>query len=160
MYQEFDFECRLIRQEDLRGAVVPADQQLDYEGDGSVSLTYNVKSHIPYLQISPLFTIDRNILLKANIGYSPYVMLNDRDNHKLRNKISKTECKGYSLLFSFTGSYFFMNNIFIKAQIEYVKVDTKGKQEQYDNGTWSATIDQNNFSERKSLDISAGYVFN
>ncbi len=160
LYQEFDFECRLIRQYDLRGDVVPEDQRLNAEGDGSVGLTYNVKSHIPYLEISSSLIYDQNILLKANIGYSPYVMLNDRDNHKLRNKISKAECKGSSLLFSFAGSYFFENNIFIKGQFDYVKVDTEGKQKQYNNGTWSATIDQNNFSERKSLDISAGYLFN
>ena len=160
LYQEFDFECRLIRQYDLRGAAVPADQQLDFEGDGGVSLTYNVKSHIPYFKISSLITANRNILLKANISYSPYVMLNDRDNHKLRNRISKAECKGSALLFSFAGNYFFKNNYFIKAQIDYVKVTTKGNEKQYDNGTWSATIDQKNFSERKSLDISVGYVFN
>jgi len=160
LYQEFDFECRLIRQYDLRGDDVPVDQQLNFEGDGSVGLTYNVKSHIPYLEISSLLIYDQNILLKANIGYSPYVMVNDRDNHKLRNKISKAECTGSSLLFSFAGSYFFENNIFIKGQFDYVKVDTEGKQKQYENGSWSATIDQKNFSERNSLDISAGYVFN
>ncbi len=160
LYQEFDFECRLIRQYDLRGDDVPVDQRLNFEGDGSVGLTYNVKSHIPYLEISSLLIYDQKFLLKANIGYSPYVMLNDRDNHKLRNKISKAECKGSSLLFSFAGSYFFENNIFIKGQFDYVKVDTEGKQKQYVSGTWSGTIDQKNFSERKSLDISAGYVFN
>ena len=155
LYQKFNFECVLIHQWDLRPDV-PADQNADSNGDGSVALKYSVRSDITYINIAVDMIIHDRYFFNAEAGYSPYVKVRDRDNHVLRDKISKARCEGTAKMFSVCAGFFIERPLFIKLNFEYLSVDTEGRQKQYDTGEYSGTIDQKNFGTRKNVEISTG----
>ncbi len=156
-YQNYSYECRLIRQRDYRAAAPPWEKQ-DAQGDGRVGLTYTVISYIPYIKFSPEIKVHDFIYFEAGVGYSPFVKLKDRDNHILRSKISKGECEGYALMFSISARAVF-RNFFMEIVYAYDFIYAKGKQKQYDSGVWSATIEQKNFSTARTAGVSIGYNF-
>ena len=98
---------------------------------------------------------DRHIkLLEKTIGE-----VKDKDNHILRTKVSKANCDGDAKLFSLIGSFEIYNPLFLTLQFDYISVDTEGKEKQYDEGEWLGTIDQKNFSKRRSVEFAVGYAF-
>jgi len=157
-HQNYYFECRLIRQWDYRQAAPPSEK-MDAVGDGRVGLTYDVTAYIPYLKVAPEFKRDNLFSVEAELGISPYTKVKDKDNHILRSKISKAECEGYAILLSLNGRLDIFNPIFMGLSLEYIYIDTKGKQKQYTNGIWTATIEQKNFSRVAFVELSAGCVF-
>ncbi len=157
-HQDYNFECRLIRQWDYRQDAPPGER-MDAVGDGRVGLTYDVTSYIPYIKIAPGLKKENVFSVEAGVGISPYTKIRDKDNHILRSKISKAECEGYSILLSLAGRLEILNPVFVEVTLDYICIDTEGKQKQYTNGSWSATIDQKNFSKVTSIEVSAGYVF-
>ena len=157
-HQNYYFECRLIRQYDYRDAAPPSEK-LDAVGDGSVGLTYEVTFYIPYLKLAPEIKRENVYYIQAGIGISPYTIVKDRDNHVLRSKISKGECDGYTILFSLTGELVVFDPVVIELAFDYISINTEGKQKQYTNGSWTATIDQKNSSKVASIVLSAGYKF-
>ncbi len=156
IFQQYKFQCRLIRQWDYRP---DNPEPLDYLGDGSVGLTYKVLTHIPYLKLNTEINLKNRYQIYFSIGYSPYVILNDRDNHVLRSKISKAECTGSAVLFSLGGKIDLQKSLFLKLQFDYISIDTEGEQKQYEDDVWTGTLDQKNFSERTSAGLSIGYSF-
>ncbi len=155
LYQRFDFVCVLLRQWDLRPDV-PDDQNSDFEGDGRVGIKYNVRSHVPYLNIGIKVDIRQKIVFDASFGYSPYAMVRDRDNHVLRSKISKAECEGTAIMASGGISYFIARPVFIRAGLDYMSVDTEGWETQTDNGEYYGKIEQKNYSKRMSYGLALG----
>jgi outer membrane protease len=156
LFQRYEFECRLIRQWDYRPDN-PNPQ--DATGDGNVGLTYDINTHIPYIKLNTELYLKKQYQINFSIGYSPYTIVNDRDNHILRSKISKAECTGSALLFSLSGIINLHTSLFIKLQFNYISIETEGDQKQYTDDEWTATIDQKNFSEKKSAELSIGYSF-
>ncbi len=158
IFQRYYFECRLIQQYDYRYDA-PEKQRRDAIGDGSVGLTYEVITHIPYIKLAAELVLKDRIYLNASLGYSPYVKLVDNDNHILNSKISKAKCEGTALIISAGAKYMITDKFFAGLNLDFISIETEGRQKQYDEGVWSATIDQKNFSQRQSLELSAGYIF-
>ncbi len=156
LYQRYEFQCRLIRQWDYREA---NPDPLDAAGDGSVGLTYDIVTHIPYLKINADILFNKIFTINAGIGYSPYVKSEDEDNHILRSKRSYGKSGGDALLFSVGGKVDIIKSLFIRLQFDYLSLNTEGKQKQYIDGSWSATIDQKNSGKRESVELLAGYKF-
>lgn len=156
LYQQYEFECRLIRQWDYRE---DNPEPQDATGDGSIVLTYDIFTHIPYIKINSEIYFKSMFSINASIGYSPFIKLKDKDNHILRSKKSYAECDGNALLLSLAGKIDLSKSVFIKLQVDYVSIETEGKQKQYEYGVWVATIDQKNFSKRKSAELTIGYNF-
>ncbi len=127
LYQNFDYECKLIRQLDLR-ADVPDDQNQDYVGNGQVALTYEVTYNIFYLEIGAQYKSGKNSA-EIFLGYSPTVNAEDEDNHLLRRLISKGDCDGEAFLFSLKGEHCLSERISINLQYDYLFIDTDGEQE-------------------------------
>jgi len=152
--QNFDYECKLNRQWSPSGLA-----GYDYTGTGSVDLTYEVTYSIPYMEIGIQFKFKNKVSLEASFGYSSIVNVKDLDVHVLRSKVSEGDCDGDAILFSLKGRYSFPRNWFLALQLDYTKIDTDGKQKQYTDGAWTATIDQEITSEQIFGVLSAGYAF-
>jgi len=154
IYQKFDYECKLDRQWSPSGL-----SGWDATGTGSVDLTYEVTYRIPYIEIGTIYTFDNTFSVEASLGYSLFVDVEDLDVHILRSKFSEGDCEGDAILFSLKGRYNFPRNWFLLLQVDYMYIDTDGRQKQYTNGVWSATIDQEITSEQAFGGLSVGYVF-
>lgn len=152
--QNFDYECSLIEQWSPSGL-----SGYDYTGTGEVGLTYEVTYNIPYMQIGTQFKIKDKFRLEASLGYSPIVNVEDEDHHLLRSKVSKGDCDGDAFLLSLEGRYDFLKHWFLTLQLDYMTIDTDGKQKQYSYGEWTATIDQEIESEQIFAALAVGYAF-
>lgn len=153
-YQNFDYECKLNRQWSPSGL-----SGYDYTGTGSVDLTYEVTYSIPYIEIETQYTFNNKWSLDASLGYSPIVHVEDLDVHVLRAKVSEGDCDGDAILFSLKGRYTVSRSWFFALQLDYTYIHTEGRQKQYTDGAWSATIDQKITSEQLFGVLSAGYAF-
>ena len=153
-YQNLDYECKLIKQWSPSGL-----SGYNYTGTGSVDLTYEVTYSIPYVEIGTQYTFNNKWSLDTSLGYSPIVHAEDLDVHVLRAKVSEGDCDGNAILFSLKGRYAVSPNWFLALQLDYTYIKTDGRQKQYTDGAWSATIDQKITSEQLFGVLSAGYAF-
>jgi outer membrane protease len=153
-YQNFDYECKLHRQWSPSGL-----SGYDYTGTGSVDLTYEVTYSIPYIEIGTQYIFTNKWSLDASLGYSPIVHAEDLDVHVLRAKVSEGNCDGDAILFSLKGRYAVSQSWFFALQLDYTYINADGRQKQYTDGAWSATIDQEITSEQLFGAFSIGYAF-
>ena len=153
LYQNFDYECSLIRQWSPSGL-----SGYDYTGSGEVGLTYEVKYSIPYMEIGAQFKT-KDFSVETTLGYSPFVTAKDEDHHILRSKVNKGDCDGDAIFFSLKGQYDFFNNWFLTLGLEYTKIETEGESDAYFYGVYDHTIDEEIFSEQKVIALTVGYVF-
>jgi len=153
-YQNFDYECKLNRQWSPSGL-----SGYDYTGTGSEDLTYELTYSIPYIEIGTQYIFNNTWSLDASLGYSPIVHAEDLDVHVLRAKVSEGDCDGDAILFSLKGRYTVSRSWFFALQLDYTYINTDGRQKQYTDGAWSATIDQEITSEQLFGALSAGYAF-
>jgi len=157
-YQDYNFKCSLIQQWDNREGAPPSEK-MDYIGDGSVALTYDVTTKIPYAKIASTLAMNNVFNIEASVGYSPFVRVQDKDNHLLSSKLSYGDCDGTAVLLSLNGRLDVLHPVFFEMAADYISIDTKGKQTQYTNGSWSGTLDQKYFSTVNSLELLVGYKF-
>ena len=122
-------------------------------------LEYEVTYNIPYMQIGTQFKIKDKFRLEANLGYSPIVNVEDEDHHFILSKVSKGDCDGNAILISLEGRYDFLKHWFLTLQLDYMMINTDGKQKQYTDGEWTATIDQEIESKQIFTALAAGYTF-
>ena len=153
-YQNFDYECKLNRQWSPSGL-----SGWDATGTGSVDLTYEATYSIPYIEIGTQYIFKNKWSLDASLGYSPIVHAEDLDVHVLRAKVSEGDCDGNAILFSLKGRYSVSRSWFFALQLDYTYINTDGRQKQYTDGAWSATVDQKITSEQLFGVLSAGYAF-
>jgi outer membrane protease len=153
IYQEFDFDVSDLDQ------WYPSRPDRDHVLVSGKVLTYEVTKHVPALIIGTELFTKHNFSLEAELGYSPIVTVEDKDNHILRDKISKAKCDGDATLFSLAGSYNFHSRWVLELRFDYMSIDTKGDEKQYDEGEYSATIDQKNFSEIATYGLNIRYLF-
>ncbi|HDH86830.1 MAG TPA: omptin family outer membrane protease [Desulfobacteraceae bacterium] len=154
IYQNFDYECKLNRQWSPSGL-----SGYDYTGTGSVDLTYELTYSIPYIEIGTQYIFTNKWSLVTSLGYSPIVHAEDLDVHVLRAKVSEGDCDGDAILFSLKGRCNVSRSWFFALQLDYTYIKTDGRQKQYTDGAWSATIDQEITSEQLFGALSAGYAF-
>lgn len=122
-------------------------------------LEYEVTYSIPYMEIGTQFKIKDKFSVEASLGYSPIVNVTDEDNHILRSKVSEGDCDGDAILLSLEGRYDFLTHWFLTLHLDYMKIETDGKQKQYTDGEWTATIDQEIESKQIFTALSVGYAF-
>ena len=122
-------------------------------------LTYEIKYNIPYVKIAIEFMYKNNSHFQTSIGYSQIVDVEDYDNHILRSKRSRGECEGDAILFSLSGRYCFINNLFFTLQFDYITVEAEGRQKQRQDGIYIGSIDQKITSKQKFLSFESGYRF-
>jgi hypothetical protein len=153
IYQNYDFDVYDLTQ------WYPSQPNEPYDYVSGKVLTYEVTQHIPAVILGTEIFTKHNFRMDAYFGYSPYVTVEDKDNHILRSKISKAECDGDATLISLSGSYKFLPGWTVDIGFEYLSIDTEGRQKQYIDGVYYATIDQKNFSEIASYALTISYLF-
>jgi len=107
---------------------------------GQKVLDYEVKYHIPYLGLRWYYftdVIDKDIQFLETWGVNvqvcgaPYVKVEDRDDHILRNKVMQGKAKGYGLLIGLNTFLTTKNNWIWGLGLDYTGIWTDGKQNQY-----------------------------
>jgi hypothetical protein len=156
------FQCSNVQQTDLVSGGVPYIKIL---GKG---LTYEVQYYMPTIQIIPVFTIMGRFDIMLVLRAAPYIAAKDIDDHLLRGKKSASKTTGSALLPGIKMRYMFSNRIFITASLDYLYLNTKGRQSQsyylpvqeanYITG-WSANLDTKLQSQQLSVSLGAGYSF-
>jgi hypothetical protein len=97
--------------------------------------------------------------MKANIGYSPYMYVEDKDNHILRDKISEGELDGYATLLSLEARYNFTKYVFSTLGVDYIKIKAEGEQTQYYTGIPFAEIEEEIESDQTLTYLKVGVEF-
>lgn len=122
--QTFDFTARDLNQ------VGYGPYAADYTGSvpGTV-LTYNVKYSIPYLGIHTEAGHGFRMLL--DLAYSPWAEARDEDDHVLRTKIATAKTSGDAYLAMLGLQMEMEDNNSIVVRGDYLRIDTKGTQNQY-----------------------------
>jgi hypothetical protein len=130
-----------------------------HEYESSTVLTYDVHYNIAYVEAGASISLFNSIEIDGSIGYSPLVYVLDRDNHLLRDKISRGELYGHALMYSLNLTGNIRSNWFAAIHMNYTSIDTEGEQKQYISNLLYATIDEEVTSHQTSAFINIGYVF-
>lgn len=157
-YQKFDFTASNLDQwypslNDYYGFDVG---HVRVSGD---VLTYEVTKNIPAVIAGLKLAVDPNFTFDVTLGYSPYVTVKDEDHHPLRSLVTKADCDGDAVLFSFAGEIRLFPRCAFNIRYDYTAVDTEGVETQYHGEGYVATIEQKNFSDVHMCEITMDYRF-
>lgn len=155
-YQDWSYDTALIRQYSPSGL-----PDLDYVGDGSISIAYDLSYEIPYLMLGGDMTLFKNMSLHGSVAYSPWVTADNRDQHLLRGKVNKGHLHGDYFMTNVEARYTFISNWFLALAYQYKKIETDGRM----TGEFYATPELNHSVEEELETIQhtgsfmIGYVF-
>lgn len=158
LYQNFDYDVRDFRQWYPLWDYAAGESIGGIYGPG-LGITYDVRYHIPYLEIGAKGHISDEISIDTNLRYSPMVVAKDRDNHVARAIYSAGDCKGRAFLWTLKGRYDFPKNWFMTLEFDYTRINTSGDSKNYINEEWQWTIDQETESSQMYFTFMAGYRF-
>jgi outer membrane protease len=162
LHQYMSYSCSNVEQ----FSILPAsDRYIKILGK---ILTYEVQYYILTLQTISVFRVFNGLEITLAMRFSPYLTARDIDDHILRSKKSRGASKGLAVLPGFRIRYSFPSRVFIAARLDYLYLNTKGKQKQtyylpteeanYLPG-WSAEVDTKLQSQQLSVSLGAGYSF-
>ena len=154
LYQNFQFDASNVHQVGY-GPYAPGYT-------GSVSgrvLTYEVTYTILYFGMHTEIPFSNKFQAVVDLGYSPWASAEDKDDHILRQKISKAKTSGSAYLASITAQWDIEDNDFFLIRGQYLKIDTTGTQTQtfYDG---SGDVFTGINDRITSKQISASVLFN
>lgn len=122
-------------------------------------LTYDISYNIFYAEAGASLELLDRIAIDAGIGYSPLVFVEDRDHHTIRDKISRGDLDGYAIFYSLNLTSQLIGNWFSTIIVNYTRIETEGKQNQYFSDVFFATIDEKVKSHQTSAFFNIGYSF-
>ena len=164
IYQNYDYEMSDFRQwyplRDYYSLYDSAYYSPGISGTG-VGLTYEITTHIPYLELAAKGNISENFTIGAYFRYSPMVKMKDEDNHLQRVPpiLAQGECDGDAYILALNAKYKFARRWFLDFQFDYTKIDTKGDQKNYTEGTYAWTTDEEISSTQMFYSLSLGFSF-
>lgn len=154
LYQNFDYEVRLIRQWSPSG-----QEGFDFLGDGRTALAYEISYQVPYVQLRGEFRPTPQALFQARVAYSPWVTAEDHDQHLLRYKDNKGDLDGDFLSLTLAGRYQFTPHWFVSAGYEYTRFDLDGTMNSELYGVYDHTVTEKVESSQSVIFLTAGYLF-
>lgn len=121
-------------------------------------IEYDNEISNPYFSINYITDYEK-INFKTILKYSPYVIIEDFDNHILRSKTaeSKTTGTGTKILFNF--DYKLNQNFSIIIGYNYNQIKTEGTQIQTFKDETKTKVDQEINLNNKSYNIGLNYIF-
>ncbi len=122
-------------------------------------LTYDISYFIPYIRVGTTFAVEDRLGIEGSLAFSPYLIIQDEDNHILRDKVSEGELEGAAIMLSLEGRYNFSRHWFTKLELNYMILYAEGEQKQYIRSDHFATIDEEITSEQLTVLLGAGYSF-
>ncbi|MCK5069630.1 MAG: omptin family outer membrane protease [Desulfocapsa sp.] len=155
-YQNFEFEGQAIHQYSPSG--YPG---VEYWGDGSVDITYEIAYKMPYLLIGAEHRFSPNFIMSGSLAFSPYVDAQDEDHHLARvpMKVSEGDMDGTAIMLDISGLYDFASSWFLEGGIHFTQIDVDGKQTQFTYGTPYGVIDIESTSSQISTYLNIGFRF-
>ncbi len=171
-YQDFSFEVFGVRgwqwfgEDTVYFDTLPEINVVDYD------VTY----HIPYVGIATCLRILSQLSLEAKGSFSPQVSVKDHDDHILRKKTGDGDCRGRAFKLGADLRWSILktsikSNWFLGAGFDFMKIDTKGTQEQSWYGDDPASPDEDDTgmritdikekinSEQITIQAQIGYQF-
>lgn len=94
------------------------------------TLEYKVNYYIPYFGLNSNLQFGRRFKTNLSFGYAPWASAKDKDDHLLRDKLSKAETDGYAYLANLNLDWNFMTHFYFSIGSEYLKIHTTGTQHQ------------------------------
>ena len=157
LHQNFDFTASNLDQ------WYPSNPARPHVRVSGPAIAYEITYDIPYLEVGIQSTINTKFSVGASLGYSPFVTVEDKDQHLLRNKVNRGDLEGDALLFSVEARYNIFTNWFLMFGIDYVTIET-------DRGNMVATFEGPNSinnhtvteeveSTQTSAMFTVGYAF-
>ena len=122
-------------------------------------MEYKVTQKIPLLITGARVVNASGFGLDLMVGYSPFVKVEDEDRHLLRTMVSRAKCRGNGLLLSVFGYYKFGTRWSLNLAYDYMTIDTDGKEKQFFDGELSTLIDQKNFSDSHTFELTLEFIF-
>jgi outer membrane protease len=155
LYQNFQFDASNLNQVGygpwaVYTATVPG-----------LVLTYQVTYAVPYLGVHSQIQLGHQFQTIIDLGYSPWVWVNDKDDHVLRQKVAEASTTGKAYLASATLQWNIQDDC-IQVGGQYLKIDTTGTQTQtfYDgSGIIITGINDKITSEQTFLTILFNHRF-
>ncbi|MBN2145161.1 MAG: omptin family outer membrane protease [Candidatus Aureabacteria bacterium] len=125
-------------------------------------ISYESVLNMFYLEAKGKFTGNK-FSVTAGLAYSPNAGITDKDDHKLRYILAKTDADGDATRLFLQGRYEFNEKWFIVLQIDQLKFSAEGTEKDtvYDGESYGSfwTIDHEIESTQKNFSASAGYRF-
>lgn len=94
------------------------------------TIDYRVTYFILYGGLSAGLRMHDALRADASLAFSPITFAKDRDDHVLRDKLSKAETYGYAALAEFGLTWTIESSVEMRASGEYIAIRTKGEQTQ------------------------------
>jgi len=154
MYQDFEYETAVRRQWSPSGLT-----GYDYVGDGRTSLIYEVDFEMPYLMIEGQFNIIPALKINGRFAFAPWVDVDDRDQHLLRNKVNTGDLSGSAVMASVGVEYDFTPQMFVTGGLEHTYVDVDGEMDASFYGVYDHTVAEELESSQTSLFAKIGFRF-
>jgi outer membrane protease len=125
LYENFHFDASNVNQ------VGYGPYAATYTGTHpGLVLTYQVTYAVPYLGVHSQIQLGHQFQTIIDLGYSPWAWAEDKDDHVLRQKVSKASTTGKAYLATATMQWNIRDNDCIQVGGQYLKIDTTGTQTQ------------------------------
>lgn len=122
-------------------------------------LEYEVTQEILSLITGAQIVSASDFGLDLMVGYSPFAKAKDEDRHLLRSLVSHAQCKGDAFLLSVSGYRKISARCSLDLSYDYLTIDTDGKEKQYLEGQYAVTIEQKNFCDLHTLELTLDILF-
>ena len=126
-------------------------------------LNYEIEYNITYLGLNTNLFSGEKFELNLRAAYSPWTYAYDRDDHILRYKLSKGNCRGNAFFINMNAKWKFSSKWLLRIGSEYTNIDTQGTQHQeFYAGEWegeTAIVDDKITSSLWIASIGIEYNF-
>lgn len=153
-YQKFEYDLNNLRQQFPSLGTLAAEKFIS----GTVAY-YEVEYKIPMVTIGAHFAGGKRFGLDARFGYAWQTTAEDRGDWLLRDLVLIGDTDGPAYRFSLNGHFNITPHWFVKAGVEYLKVNADGTQNQFAHDRFQATIDDNIQIDQTLADVTLGFRF-
>lgn len=139
-YQIFDYDVKNTNQ--IGYGPYDPSYTISVRGD---TLTYKIKYYIPYVGLSSNLAFGNVFKTNASLGYAPWAVVKDKDDHLLRYKLSKADTDGHAVVGNLNTTLRLSAHLYLSGGVDYLWIHTTGTQKQsfYDGPYvgWTAEVD-------------------
>lgn len=123
-------------------------------------LTYDLDIYVPYV----FLRFERNVTKNGlswfgELAFSPWAMVKDKDQHLLRNRVSKGSYDGNAIIFDLGVMLQTSNMYRFSLSYRYINIASDGEQRVRDDGIYSHTIHAENNSEHDIFSLTLKVPF-
>lgn len=159
--QDYRYDTAGIRQWSPSGL-----EGYDYEGDGSVTIIYDVDVEMIYLTLDGSWCIAPNFRINGRFAFSPWVDVDDRDEHLLRYdyiglgyKESTGHMQGTAVIVGIDAEFDITPSLYINGGFDYTDIETDGESASSYSGYYSHTVYEEWESVQATGFAKIGYRF-